>query len=239
MKKTDAKYMEIYTNIRERIKKGEYKIGAILPSGDELAITYHCSKLTIKKGLDLLVQEGILIRRRGSGTFVLRIPNDSAFILGPNASLLNTIGEERIHSSIHNFTIELPTPLIAEKLKIEENQYIYNIIRERFIDTVPYSIEQTFMPLSVIPGLEEKHLEKSIYNYITKELNLKPQLVHVNIKGEKPTQQDIDFLAINSTDFVIILEKVASLQDGTVFEYSITRHRYENFNFEAVFVQNT
>ena len=91
----------------------------------------------------------------------------------------------------------------------------------------------------MISKLEEKHLEKSIYNYITKELNLKPQLVHVNIKGEKPTQQDIDLLAITPTDYVIILEKVASLHDGTAFEYSITRHRYENFNFEAVFVQNT
>ncbi|MGL5043198.1 MAG: GntR family transcriptional regulator [Culicoidibacterales bacterium] len=236
-KRMDTKHMEVYTSIRKQIIDKVYPVGAILPTGDFLAKTYNCSKLTIKKGLDKLVSEGILTRRRGAGTFVLRVPHDESFTLSPNASLINTIDQSRIQSRIHQFSIELPTAAIANKLNIPLNQYIYRITRQRLIDDSPYSIEQIFMPLSVIPGLTAAHLQQSIYNYISHTLQLKMQIVHVNIKGDKATAQDIALLNLTKKDFVMELEKVASLQDGTVFEYSVTRHRYENFNFEAVFVQ--
>lgn len=65
-----AKYMEIYIDIRDKINQNKYEINEKLPDGDSLARVYDCSKLTVKKALDMLVQEGMVIRRRGAGTFV-------------------------------------------------------------------------------------------------------------------------------------------------------------------------
>ncbi|KAF1299436.1 GntR family transcriptional regulator [Enterococcus sp. JM4C] len=232
-----AKYMEIYLDIKKKILNDHYQIGEKLPTGDELAKEYQASKLTVKKGIDLLVSEGILRSRSGFGTEVLRKPIDNSKVFGPNEGLFSVVGEEHVDSEIHTFSIELPTKEVAEKLEISEKDYVYNIIRSRFIDHQPYSIEQTFMPLAVIPGLEPKHLKKSVYSYITNDLGLEIKTSHIWIKGDVANEFDARILNIEPGEFMIEVDKVVSLLSGTPFEYSLSRHIYKDFVFEAVFVE--
>ncbi|MBO0481086.1 GntR family transcriptional regulator [Candidatus Enterococcus courvalinii] len=231
------KYMEIYLDVKRKIMDDRYQVGAKLPTGDQLAEEYGTSKLTVKKGIDLLVSEGVLRTRSGFGTEVLRKPIDNSKVFGPNEGLLSTVGEEHVDSEIHTFSIELPSKEVAEMLQISEKDYIYNIIRSRFIDHQPYSIEQTFMPLAVIPGLEPKHLKKSVYAYITDELNLEIKSSHLWIKGDVANEFDAKILNIEPGEFMIEVDKVVSLSSGVPFEYSLSRHIYKDFIFEAIFVE--
>ncbi|MGC6767512.1 GntR family transcriptional regulator [Enterococcus sp. LJL128] len=232
------KYMEIYLDIKKKITEDFFKIGEKLPTGDELAGEYQTSKLTVKKGIDLLVSEGVLRSRSGFGTEVLRKPIDNSKVFGPNEGLFSVVGEEHVDSEIHTFSIELPSDAVAEMLKIDKKEYVYHIIRSRFIDHQPYSIERTFMPLSIIPGLEPKHLKKSVYSYITDDLGLEIKTSHIRIKGDTATEFDGGLLAIEPGEFMIEVEKNVFLANGLPFEYSITRHLYQDFVFEAVFVEN-
>ena len=65
-----AKYRDIADDIRQKIKNQEYTFGQKLPYEYVLCMSYHCNKETMKKALDILVKEGLIIRRRGAGTFV-------------------------------------------------------------------------------------------------------------------------------------------------------------------------
>ena len=236
--KKKAKYMEVYLDVKRKVEDGTYAIGEKLPSGTELAKLYNTSKLTVKKGLDMLVSEGVLHSRSGFGTEVLRKPIDNSKVFGPSEGLMSVVGEEHVDSEIHTFSIELPSKKVAEMLQIDEKDYIYNIVRSRFVDQQPYSLEQTFMPLSIIPGLVPKHLKKSVYSYIRDELHLEINASHVWMKGVLATEFDAKILGIDVGDFMIEIEKSVSLANGTPFEYSITRHLYQEFIFEAVFVEN-
>lgn len=236
--KKRPKYLEVYLDIKRKITMGEFKIGEKLPTGDELAKQYGTSKLTIKKGIDMLVSEGVVRSRSGFGTEVLRKPIDNSKVFGPNEGLFSVMGEEHVDSEIHTFSIELPSKEVAEKLQIDAKDYVYNIIRSRFIDKQPYSIEQTFMPLALIPGLEPKHLKKSVYLYITEELGLEIKTSHIWIKGDVATAFDAQILGIEKGAFMMEVDKVVSLASGVPFEYSLSRHMYDDFVFEAVFVEN-
>lgn len=231
------KYMEVYLDIKEKIQDGTYHIGEKLPTGDALAEVYGTSKLTVKKGIDMLVSEGMVRSRSGFGTEVLRKPIDNSRVFGPNEGLFSVVGEEHVDSEIHTFSIELPSNEVAEKLSISEKDYVYHIVRSRFIDHEPYSIERTFMPLALIPGLEPKHLKKSVYAYITNELGLEIKSSHIWLKGDLATEFDAKILGISSGEFMMEVDKVVSLATGEPFEYSLTRHRYKDFIFEAVFVE--
>ncbi|OTN77773.1 gmuR3 [Enterococcus sp. 8G7_MSG3316] len=235
--KKQPKYIEVYTDIKQKIANGTYKVGEKLPPGDVLAKEYQTSKLTVKKGIDLLVSEGVLHTRSGYGTEVLRTPIDNSKVFGPNEGLFDLVGEEHVTSEIHTFSIELPTNEVAHILEIDPKEYVYNIIRSRFIDDAPYSIEQTFMPLSVIPGLEPKHLKRSVYGYISDELGLEIKSSHIWIKGDTANDFDAEVLAIEPGSFMIEVDKVVSLSSGIPFEYSLSRHLYQDFVFEAVFVE--
>lgn len=232
------KYIEVYQDIKTKIACNEYVIGQKIPSGSELAIRYGCSNLTVKKGLDMLVKEGVLRRRSGFGTEVLRKPIERSLVSGPNIGLLNVLGEEHVDSKIHSFAIEQPSKKIAETLKISTSDYVYHIVRSRYIDSNPYSIEEIIMPLDLIPHLQPKHLKASIYKYIENELKLTIKTSHIRIRGDKANEFDALVLEIKPEQFIIEIEKIVYLDSGMPFEHSITRHLYNDFEFEAVFVEN-
>ena len=230
------KYLQVYTEVKKRIIEDVYKIGDKIPSGEDIGKEFNVSRLTVKKGLDMLVSEGVLHSRSGYGTIVLRKPIDNSKIFGPIDGLLEVVGSEHVESNVHKFSIELPDKHIAEKLNINEKDYIYNIIRTRKVDSKPYSIEQTYMPIVVIPGLEPLRLEESIYQYIRNDLGLNIKSSHYKLKGVLSTKKDEEILGVNEGHFMIEIEKVVSLASGIPFEYSITKHVYEDFIFESVTV---
>ena len=79
-------YEQIYEEIREKIEERGYRVGDRLPSEKELSEQYHVSRITSKKAVELLAEEGLVTRIPGKGTFViehqelpkaLEIPADS------------------------------------------------------------------------------------------------------------------------------------------------------------------
>lgn len=232
-------YIIIYEDIKSKINSGFYQLNDKLPTGDELAQHYGCSKLTVKKAIDKLVQEGMVIRRRGSGSFVKgKSTSGNKMAFGIALGSLDKVERSFISSQTITFSIEKPSQLVADKLAITADDYIYRIVRLRRVKGVPYSLEHTFMPLAIVTGLEERHLKDSIYTYIRENLKLKMQSAHVWVRGDRPTEEDQTLLGIAGDDFMMEIEKIATLADGRVFEYSLTRQPYEDFVFETVFVQN-
>ncbi|MFV0380900.1 MAG: GntR family transcriptional regulator [Breznakia sp.] len=232
------KYLAVYNEIKKRIELDIYAIGEKLPVGDVLAEEFDTGKLTVKKGLDMLVNDGVLLSRSGYGTEVLRKPINKSKAFGPSDGLSSVLGEEHVNSEVYKFSIELPNDEVAKKLRITKRDYVYSIIRSRFLDSKPYSLEQMFMPLVIIPGLTPEHLENSVYEYIRSELNLDIQSSHLWMRGVIANAFDKEVLGIKEGSYMIEVEKIVSLSTGTPFEYSITRHVYKDFEFEAVFVDN-
>ncbi len=66
------RYQQVYQSLVERIARGEFPVGSTLPAERQLAKDYGVSRITIIKALGKLAQEGIVERRHGRGTFVLR-----------------------------------------------------------------------------------------------------------------------------------------------------------------------
>lgn len=66
-------YREIYESLREAILSGQFAAEDKLPTEDELAQRYSVSKITVKKALDLLKEDGLILRVQGRGTFVRRV----------------------------------------------------------------------------------------------------------------------------------------------------------------------
>lgn len=71
----DVKYKTIYDSIKDKILNKEYPANSKIPDEISLCKEYNCSRMTMKKALDLLVQEGLLYRKRGQGSFVMSSNN--------------------------------------------------------------------------------------------------------------------------------------------------------------------
>ncbi|MFW6357383.1 MAG: GntR family transcriptional regulator, partial [bacterium] len=67
-------YHQLAEAILAEIRSGVYAVGAKIPSENELAAVYSIGRPTVRQALDSLVRKGILVRRRGAGTFVAPQP---------------------------------------------------------------------------------------------------------------------------------------------------------------------
>jgi len=234
-----VKYQAISNEMRERIKKGYYPIDQPIPDEHTLAEEFNCSRLTMKRALDILVMEGLLSRKRGHGTFIIQSPADDNtvnVISDVNIGLSNLVGSEVVKSKVIVFEIQFPSEKVANQLMIDMDTPVYHIIRLRVVKDEPYVMEETYMPANLIPGINDQVLHSSIYNHINKTLELKMGGAHRKIRACKSNELDQKYLDCKIDDPILEVEQVGFLLTGVPFEYSFSRHRYDKFVFSTVTV---
>lgn len=232
------KYEVISSEIRERMKKHYYPVNQPIPDEISLAKEFDCSRMTMKRALDILVTEGLLYRKRGHGTFIVqsamnhhdRVNVGSDEELGLSMLLKN----KKVTSKVIHFDVQFPSAEVAAHLAIDIKTPINYVIRVRLVDDEPYVIEKTYMPTKLIPGLDEEVLRGSIYSYIREQLGLTIAGSHRKIRACKSDEFDHKYLACRADDPILELEHVGYLNNGVPFEYSFSRHRYDKFEVTAV-----
>ncbi|MDY3024752.1 MAG: GntR family transcriptional regulator [Streptococcus hyovaginalis] len=221
------------SDIRQKIQDDTYSVHSSLPNGKSLSQVYGVSLMTLKRALDLLVAEGYLIRRRGSGTFV----RDWKSAQIPHVYTLNGATEDygdKVRTEVINFDVISANAQVAEKLSIGLDDFVYKIVRLRHIESRPSIMEYTYMPIDIIPNLKRDHLESSVYHYIETVLGRKIHSAFVKVTGVRPNDLEKEKMALDVTDFLMEVEQVVSLDNCKVFEYSISHHLPDIFDFETV-----
>lgn len=235
-----VKYIDIAEAIRNKIIDHTYTYGQKLPYEYTLCATYHCNKETMKKALDILVKEGLIVRRRGAGTFV-KDYNPSLENSFKNKKFVKGLtqkyrGLKEVKSDVLVFEIIPCDERVSCKLQLEVGTWVYHIIRVRKLDNKPYTLEIVYMPVSIIPNLKIDHLKKSLYQYIEETLNLKIQSAHKTISGKLSSHLEQEYLDLKPTEPFFQVERIAYLSSGVIFEYSISRYHYQDFEFKTVVV---
>jgi GntR family transcriptional regulator len=231
------KYEVISSEIRKRIRERKYPIDQPIPDEISLAKEFNCSRMTMKRALDILVMEGLLFRKRGHGTFIVqsaindsRVNVETKEVLGLSRLLEN----KKITNKIIKFDVQFPQEEVAAHLGIDMKTPVYYLIRLRIVDDQPYVIEKTYMPTTVIPGINDDILNGSIYSYIIDDLGLKIVGSHRKIRACKSDELDQEYLECLPDDPILEVEHVGFLNNGIPFEYSFSRHRYDKFEVTTI-----
>ena len=234
------KYEYISNEMRRRIQEEYYPIDQPIPEELSLAKEFSCSRMTMKRALDILVSEGMLYRKRGHGTFIVKSSIQQLPVSvtdRENLGLTKLLANKQIESRIIQFDVEFPSDEVAKQLSIEKTVPVYHIIRLRKVEGEPYVIEETYMPSNVISELNEDVLHGSVYRHITETLKLTIAGSHRKIRADKSNALDREHLECAPDDPVLEVEQVAFLNTGEPFEYSFARHRYDKFVFSSVHVR--
>ncbi|MGX7417371.1 GntR family transcriptional regulator [Carnobacterium gallinarum] len=235
------KYIFISNDMRNRILEGVYKANQQIPFEKDLCVEYDASKMTVKKALDLLVSEGLIIKRRGSGTFVKDLSVDEIERIAVANQFRGTTAlhpDKKVESQILEFSV-IPAPELAKnKLNLIADTFVYDIYRARYIDGIPHVMEKMYMPIDLIPGLKKGNVEGSIYGYIEEDLGLKIQSAHRKVTVRKANADEIKYLELKEGDPVAVAEQIGYFDTGAAFEYSISVHRYNEFSVEMILTRD-
>ncbi|MFM9278136.1 GntR family transcriptional regulator [Paenibacillus jiagnxiensis] len=230
------KYERIAREVKERIMNKTYSSDEPIPDEISLANEFQVSRMTMKKALDTLVGEGLLIRKRGHGTFIVKSAYNSPVnvVVNEMLGLTNLLRGKEIKNKIIAFDVQFPSEEVASQLFIDPKSPVYHMIRLRIVEGEPYVMEKTYMPVNLISGLTEKVLHGSVYKHIKEELGLNIVGSHRTIRASKSTKMDQEHLICAADDPILEIEQVGFLDTGIPFEYSFSRHRYDKFVFTTM-----
>ena len=231
------KYIHISNDIKNKIIDGTYQSNEKLPSEKEFGELYDASKMTVKQALDILVTEGMIIKRRGAGTFVKDLSSGELERISINSQFRGKTAEhprEAVTSKVLEFSVVPCDELVQQKLNLDEQEFVYFVHRVRYVNGEAHTVEESFMPINLITNLKLNDVQKSIYSYIQETLNLSIQSVHRFITVRKGNELEIKELNLEEGDPVAVVEQVGYLSTGQAFEYSTSVHRYDFFKTEMV-----
>ena len=137
------KYKEISDEIKLRIENGVYSDkNNQIPDEISLCNEFNCSRMTMKKALDLLVLDGIIYRKRGHGTFIMdKLPDNSKInIFDRDLNGLTRLSHGNVKTKVLDFKLIFADTNLSNKLNIDENSPVYEILRVRYINNEPVVI---------------------------------------------------------------------------------------------------
>ncbi|KRN25397.1 GntR family transcriptional regulator [Lacticaseibacillus camelliae] len=233
-----TKYEQIAYDVRKKILSGLYKKNQQLPLERDMEIQYDVSRTTIKKAIDMLVQEGYVVKRRGAGTFVKEFNMDD---LGDEATspiqyrgFTEKHPDQAVSSDVLYFNIEQADEDIATKLNIKPREFVYHLVRVRKVNKAPVTFQRTFIPISLLMGLRFDNVVDSLYTFAEESGGVKIQSAHENISAVMPTEEEAKQLQIPQTLPLLQIESQVFLDTGQVFEYTISRYRSDKHTFHTV-----
>lgn len=238
-------YYQIALDIRNRVLQQEWQTGERIPSEIELARTYGVSRITMRQALAELVKDGVLHRKRGSGTFVNQNPIPLVHDLSlPHilAGRLRDMGLQTSSRILEVQTFPDPFPEVQSTLGIAETTPVAYMKRILLIDNEPTALNRSWFDATRCPGIAEQELiDHSLSKTLQERYGLVPAHASNWLEVIRSTQETAN-LFDNSQDMPIILVRsVSYLDDDTPLEYSITEWMGDRirFNFQSTFAQDT
>ncbi|GKU83509.1 UTRA domain-containing protein [Niallia sp. NCCP-28] len=158
-------YFQLKQVIKEDIKREKYKSGEKLPTEAELCEIYGVSRITSRRAIKDLVEEGILHSHQGKGIYVKSMKEKRELISAGGFSELTISSGKRPSSQILSSIIINMDEELAGKFKLPIGERVLNLHRLLFIeDDEPFIIETSYFPLVYFPNLE-RHIGESTSTY--------------------------------------------------------------------------
>ena len=162
-------FRQIIERINAGIESGEYAHGDVIPSEPELCRQFDTTRMTVRRAIDALVNEGKLYRVQGKGTFVSQFELDKTYQKQGFSSNMRSLGLHPSSKVLFSGECVAPKEVLAH-LEMEADEPIFCLIRIRMADMEPIAVEYIWLSLKRFPRLPEFDFStESLYEVLHRE----------------------------------------------------------------------
>lgn len=222
-------YLRLRRAIRNIVEEGETEAGQALPSERELSQVLKLSRVTVRKAIAGLVEEGLLTQRHGAGTFI------AERIVKP-MSRLTSFTEDlrerglRPRSEFFERGIGEVTPEEAMAMNLSPGSLVVRLHRVRYGQDEPLAIERSVVPASVLADPLLVH--DSLYEALEK-LDARPRRALQRLRAVSLNAHQARLLHVNVGSAGLSIERRSFLDDGRVVEFTCSWYRGDIYDFVA------
>lgn len=225
--KEAPKYVVVANHLRQQILEKEYNINEQLPQETAIAKALNVSRITVRKALDILVNEGLIYRIQGSGTFVKdNQPGENV----ENNNSLEIFDFNKYQVKLLNLGVSKPDQEVMDQMNINQFDLTYEIERLIMNGDKTVALQNIFMPVKIIQGMQMNSLMGSIYDFIDKDLDLTVDNAIRTISCEISNEETTKILSLKQPEPLLTIEQRSFLDNGQIFEYAYTYIRSSQFS---------
>ncbi|GAB6093487.1 GntR family transcriptional regulator [Furfurilactobacillus curtus] len=224
-------YIQIHNRLRKAVEDGQWQVGDKIPSERELAIQFGVSRMTLRQAVQTLVEEGLLERRVGAGTYVAnrkvqeRMSGVTSF-----TELMEQAGKVPSSRTV-SYHITAPSLSESEKLQLAPTEQILRMERIRFGNDEPICFEVATVPERLIKRFSKEDVTNSLYRVLEDEAGLKVGHAQQTVSAMTASERVAEYLNVKRSAPLLRLRQVSFLNDGTPFEYVRTQYVGSRFEF--------
>ena len=222
-------YQQLQRSLRDAIERRVLGPDDALPAERDLATDLDVSRITVRKAIDGLVEEGLLVRRQGSGTFVSNR-------VEKNFSKLTSFSEDmrargrKPRSVWLNRAAGTVTPEESLPLRSSPGTPVYRFNRIRYADEVPMALEYATVLAFCLPSIDA--VESSLYEALERTGN-RPVRALQRLRAVLFTAEQAKLLKAKEHDAGLLVERLGFLKDGRAVEFSQSFYRGDIYDFVA------
>ena len=220
----------------EMIENELLKPGDSIPPERELCEVQGVSRMTVNKAILSLVNEGIVYRKQGKGTFVAEpktnqdLSNFKGFTEEMKEKGLNPI------TRILFFEIKKATKQNKQELNMTgKHDLVIEMTRLRMLEEEPFALEIVLIPYHICPNMTRENADgKSLYTTLIEEYKYKLDKAKQTIEPVLLNEYEARLLNQSNNALALLLRRTTYLKDGTPVEYTKSIYRSDKYKYEMV-----
>ena len=205
-------YYQLKNDLTAKISEGVWKPGECIASERELCEIYGVSRMTIRQAIGELVQEGVLLRIKGKGTFVCEQTFKQKDMMS-FTEIIKQMGKD-LKSEVVEFN-KIPTPEdFTDIFSLDE---VYKITRKRIVDDECVALEKVYIPVDYRGYIDEEMLKGSLFK-ILEDFGYKVDYSQSSIVSVIMDDELKDTFGVNSqVPMLKIISKTYDLNNKLIF----------------------
>ena len=230
--------LPLYQRLREemlaKIAAGEWTPGAPIPTEAELTRQYGVAIGTVRKAVDTLVSEGLLLRSQGRGTFVRR-PNFDASLARFFRQVNASGGREIPASRILAKALQTPSQPVASALELQDGEQVIHMERLRMVEGRTLFHEDIWLPAKRFGALLEMDSERFgelLYPFYEKQCGQCIASAKETLTVGAADHAMAQSLSIEEGAPMVIIERTALGYDRRPLEYRLSRAAADGFRYQ-------
>lgn len=222
-------YKQLEQKLRKAIEESALVPDQLLPAERDMAAELAVSRITVRKALEGLVNEGLLTRRQGAGTFV-------STRVEKNFSQLTSFSEEmaargfRARSKWLDRKLSDVTPEEVMNYGLSPGTKVYRFDRLRYADKAPMAIEYAIVPAFCLPSIEV--VKSSLYEALD-QYGYRPARALQRLRAILLNKDQAQLLDAAENDAGLLVERRGFLKDGRIVEIARSFYRGDTYDFVA------
>lgn len=220
-------YIQLQSRIRNAIHEGALRAGQFLPAEREIGERLEVSRVTVRRAIDTLVQEGLLVQRQGAGTFVTQRLEQPLNLLKSYTEIMAEQGKLPRSRWIDR-SMGIASAEEAQALQLSDGDEVVRFNRLRLADDQPMALELATVPRCFIDN--PFSVEESLYK-VLRSMGARPVKAQQRLRAIIIDPERAGYLDIPVDSAALYIERLGMLSDGTPVEFTRSYFPGETYDF--------